>query len=1355
MNEEFLVPRTCTKKAGKQGEEELSAPLHEWRECMAYVLLGEPGAGKSKAFEMEMEACGDDCVTVSAREFVALPREEWRVKTVFIDGLDEMRAGNAQGGAALDEIRRALQQLGQPRFRLSCRAADWYGATDQQGLKQVSPDGEVAVLQLDPLTLADVQTILEKRLGESEATAFMVKAEALGMQDWLTNPQTLNMLVEAVTERQQWPQSRQETYELACRRMVREHSKLHRDAMRGLQQNSDEVLLESAGWLCAILLLSDLTGFALDDDTADDTYATLSQLSPPDRDLPLVAVLKSRLFKPTGVERFTPVHRSVAEYLGAHWLANRINQQGLPLGRVLALMTGTDGEVVTSLRGLYAWLAVFGIPWRSQLIERDALGLVLYGDVKEFPKEDKRRLLDALHREAEQHVWLNYRYHDAPRFGALATADMEEVFREIFNFPKPDRAWQGVMNCMMDALQHGESLPGLADDLLRIVRDGFYWPALRKGALRAFMRVTESETAATTKLLQLSDEIREGAVEDSDDELLGVLLNYLYPAHISLSHLLDYLHPPKQQSLIGAYHWFWAHEVHEKTPESSVPELLDQWVARNISDQKWEYRNTLDDIKGKFLMRGVQSVGEEIDTKRLYDWLGIGIDHHGYSVHLEREDAKVIAAWLNEHSEHCKALVAYGSEQCRKAERPDICLGQVGVRLYSATPPDDMVEWYLQQADAASQDDLAHAFFDCAIRILGGQSEAIPFDLKALELLESWVASRLRFLPWLKKYIYWPLDDWRYEDAQWKRERDIERDKNKNAWLQYFRQHQTAIRDGSAHPKVLADLASAYFGHFYEASGETPTERLDNFLDHDAVLVEDALTGFRHALRRNDLPSVEEIVASGLKGSMYYLCWPCQAGMELSTPEDIAALDDDRLGRVVAFQHLYPVGNDPGWEDMLRRTKPDLMASVLVQCAIPYLRAGKEHVEGLYGLAYSSESAEIARIATLPLLQGFPVRSKKAQLSNLRYLLVAGLRYLERPAFLNVIATKLGYKLDDPQRIYWLAAGMAADPATYAQPLMQFVGKSQKKAEYVAGFFSERYEQYSLTGELPETCVAWLIELLGKSHRPYDRFNRTDSRVTHAMNMADLVQSWIRHLGGTSSPVAGDELASLLAKPSLSAWNDEIRVALRGQRVIQRDHIFQHPPVERVCRTLSNLQPANPADLAALTLDHLLALREKIRHGSTNDYRQYWSFSESNKALTTSKPENECRDAFLSDLQDRLGKLSVQALKEIYAAEDKRADIGIFFGGANGFKIPVEIKKDNHRDLWTAIRKQLIDQYTQDPATSGYGIYLVFWFGGNGMPLSGGKKPSTASELEDQLRETLTDEERKRISVIVMDCSIP
>ena len=50
-----------------------------------------------------------------------------------------------------------------------------------------------------------------------------------------------------------------------------------------------------------------------------------------------------------------------------------------------------DGRVVTELRGLSAWLAAYPGEARRLLIDADPVGVGLYGDIGEFPKDDKSR----------------------------------------------------------------------------------------------------------------------------------------------------------------------------------------------------------------------------------------------------------------------------------------------------------------------------------------------------------------------------------------------------------------------------------------------------------------------------------------------------------------------------------------------------------------------------------------------------------------------------------------------------------------------------------------------------------------------------------------------------------------------------------------------------------------------------------------------------------------------------------------------------------------------------------------------------------------------------------------------------
>ena len=179
----IIVPRTCTEVSNiDHNRPNESRPLDAFRSKAAYVLLGDPGAGKTTAFEEESKAV-DDAYPITARNFLTLnvdSHPEWREKTLFIDGLDEVRAGTGDVRTPFDAIRERLDALGKPRFRLSCREADWLGANDRKHLASVTPDGAVTVLRLDPLTGGDIITILNAQPGIDDAQEFVAKARERG-----------------------------------------------------------------------------------------------------------------------------------------------------------------------------------------------------------------------------------------------------------------------------------------------------------------------------------------------------------------------------------------------------------------------------------------------------------------------------------------------------------------------------------------------------------------------------------------------------------------------------------------------------------------------------------------------------------------------------------------------------------------------------------------------------------------------------------------------------------------------------------------------------------------------------------------------------------------------------------------------------------------------------------------------------------------------------------------------------------------------------------------------------------------------------------------------------------------------
>src|SRR5260370_29253432 len=85
-------------------------------------------------------------------------------------------------------------------------------------------------------------------------------------------------------------------------------------------------------------------------------------------------------------------------------------------------------------------------------------------------------------------------------------------------------------------------------------------------------------------------------------------------------------------------------------------------------------------------------------------------------------------------------------------------------------------------------------------------------------------------------------------------------------------------------------------------------------------------------------------------------------------------------------------------------------------------------------------------------------------------------------------------------------------------------------------------------------------------------------------------------------------------------------------------------------------------------------------------------------------------------------------------------------------KVPCELKRGYHPDLWTAADKQLEALYSREPESKGFGVYGVFWFGDK-LPVpipkhpDGLSRPHSAAELEQMLRDRIPADRRNRLNV--------
>lgn len=215
------------------------------------------------------------------------------------------------------------------------------------------------------------------------------------------------------------------------------------------------------------------------------------------------------------------------------------------------------------------------------------------------------------------------------------------------------------------------------------------------------------------------------------------------------------------------------------------------------------------------------------------------------------------------------------------------------------------------------------------------------------------------------------------------------------------------------------------------------------------------------------------------------------------------------------------------------------------------------------------------------------------------------------------------------------------------------------------------------------------------------------------------------------------------------AYIDQIKHVRAQQRRLRRDKEFRVPSFSEVKRTLAGGLPGSIDDLKAMTLDRLETVQDYVRNGDTDGWDAYWNGD-------TPKDENTCRNRLLDALRLRVSS-EINFLPETLMPEANRADIIVIYH-ANG--IPIEIKGQWHSEVWDAANVQLIEKYARDWRAHGRGIYLVLWFGkvseknlpkhSDGLPL-----PSSPNELREMLIDRLTEAERSRIDVYVLDVSKP
>lgn len=997
----YIVPRTCTGHT--DGRE--SRPLADFRDESAYVLLGDPGSGKTTAFRTERARLGDTALQVTARDFITFDpknRPEWRGKTLFIDGLDEVRVGRSDVRTPFDYIRERLDELGRPSFRLSCRSADWLGPNDQANLESVSPRGKVKVLNLDPLTQTDILLILDVNPEIDDPNAFMAEARKRGLDGLLANPQSLELLINFVAGKGSWPEGRRETFQGACSLMADEHNAEHRIVE---QVGTIEERLDAAGLLCAIQLIADIGGCASRQCQGDEELLDLDRCCYEDRKL-LWAALSTKLFTVdvTGVAR--PVHRHIAEFVGALHLANVI-KDGLPAKRVIALMTGEDGLVTTGLRGLSAWLASVCRASRAILINLDPIGVGLYGDIHNFSTEDKLALLSSLSIQVSRPDTSSA----APAFASLAVPETSSAIRKFLIESDRSSARQSFVAFLLLVLACSRPMEELSSILLDIIGDDSWQPGVRQSALGAFVNCCQDSNIRVRELNGFLTSIRSGELEDPNHELLGTVLAQLYPQDLPPSKVWDYLHLDGDQSVVGSYRVFWRALLKDKSSDEQAAELLDHLRGRIRELRPALDCHRLNELPLDLLERVLYKSADAVQVDDLYDCLSIGLKLG----QVRRKDSAYerIRDWLEQHPDTQKAVIAEGLSRCDETNHFRLNAYRVYLRLYGAELPSDFGLWSLKQAAAiadmkplVAEHLLERAFF-------ASRDQKLNEGL-SIELLRSLTADNNGLKSKLEELLSPPdvLPDQEYERED--KEFLVDQLQQEREWLDYVGSQREALRENRATPQLLYEMAECYLEGINRVAGGSGVEAIEQVVKGDRDLVSAVLQGFRRAIDRSDVPDVEEVIEARSKGQAFLLSLPILVGMaelQRTSPETVHQLDDGQVRKALAFYHGTPHGGDSSvWYRTLLVDRPEIVADVKHNFIESGLKDGEEYIFGLWELAHDQDHAEVARLVSISLLNLFPTRCSAKQIESLDVLLWAAIQHADNEKLEKLIDKRLPVK---------------------------------------------------------------------------------------------------------------------------------------------------------------------------------------------------------------------------------------------------------------------------------------------------------------------------------------------------------
>jgi hypothetical protein len=305
----------------------------------------------------------------------------------------------------------------------------------------------------------------------------------------------------------------------------------------------------------------------------------------------------------------------------------------------VALITGSDGQPPTELRGLYAWFAVHLTKLGDnasalRLIEADPVTVLAYGDAAVFDTSARRAILQNLDRSDP---YFRASEVGITAVGGLAGEDLAADFRALLT-DRSDRTHR--LLTVFEALTIGRPVPSLRPVLRSFALDASRPEHQRIRAVDAFLNgAAEPERDQRELFDELSTETNSVTREALRAQVAAKMQGAALTANDVRSVLSSYRQTPND-SMMGRLH-----ALQRRLESEPIPELFDEPIAAWLPGNADRGRGIEVNQLLNYAMASAIRSTPDLSAARLWRWIA-NVRREQWS-ELKDQTKKALADWLD------------------------------------------------------------------------------------------------------------------------------------------------------------------------------------------------------------------------------------------------------------------------------------------------------------------------------------------------------------------------------------------------------------------------------------------------------------------------------------------------------------------------------------------------------------------------------------------------------------------------------------------------------------------------------------------------------------------------------------